>query len=82
MQKTDEGHLLPIMFVSRCLSETEKKYSVIEGEALAVIWCMERFAAWIGGGEVVLMTDHQPLTYIFQNPNNQPKLVRWALKLQ
>ena len=33
---------MPIAMISRCLSDTEKAYAPIEGEALALIWALDR----------------------------------------
>ena len=47
----------PVGFVSRTLSETERKYSQIEKEALA---CVVRFHAFLWGHHFTLQTDHKP----------------------
>ena len=82
MQKNDEGRLMPIQFLSRSLTPTEQKYPAIEGEALAIIWSLERFRYMIEGCEIHLVTDHRPLEFIFAVLSAKPKLMRWALRLQ
>ena len=67
--------------VSRNLTETERLYPPIEGEALALIWASDRLKHLIEGKQVVVCTDHRPLIYIFCNHTNKSKLARWALKL-
>ena len=67
--------------VSRALTETEVKYPPMEGEALDLIWTLDRLRYLVEGSRVVVRTDHKPLIYIFRNPANKSKLSRWALKL-
>ena len=54
----------PIAFASRSLISTEKKYSQIDKEALALIFGVETFHKYLFGHPFVLKTDHRPLTYI------------------
>lgn len=56
-------------------------YAPIEGEALALVWALERLQHLIEGQKVVVRTDHKPLVYIFKNSAGKSKLTRWALKL-
>ena len=67
--------------VLRSLMETECLYPPIEGEALALIWVVNRLKHLIEGKQVVVCTDHHPLIYIFCNDTNKSKLARWVLKL-
>ena len=55
------------------------KYPPLEGEALAIVWALEKFRLWTEGHEIILHTDHKPLQYIFKNPGTGGKLIRWAL---
>ena len=72
----------PVAMVSRALTEAELKYPPIEGEALALVWVLERLRHLVEGAKVLVRTDHKPLVYIFRNDVNKSKLSRWALKLQ
>ncbi len=65
MQTNDNGHELPVAMISRSLSDTEQHYAPIEGEALALIWSIDRLKYLIEGQQVVLRTDHKPLIFIF-----------------
>ena len=60
VQENREHHLT--CYASRSLSETEKRYAVIEKEALAVTWASERFSDYVLRLAFVLETDHKPLT--------------------
>ena len=50
-----------IAYTSRALSDTEKRYSQTEKEALAIIWAVEHFHLFIYGSEFTLVTEHKPL---------------------
>ena len=50
---------------SRFLSSAEQRYAAIEGEALAVAWGLEQTRYFTQGCDLVIVTDHKPLTKIF-----------------
>ena len=61
----------PVYFASRALSETQKGYVVIELEALAVAWAMEKFHHFLYGNEFVLETDQKLLEVLLSKSLNQ-----------
>ena len=72
-----------ISYASRSLSDTERRYSQTEKEALAIVWACERFHAYLYGAEFELMTDHKPLECIF-SPKSKTcaRIERWLLRIQ
>ena len=52
------------MFASRKLNSAESRYSPTEGEALAIVFGLKRFAHLLYGQSVRIRTDHKPLTFI------------------
>ena len=81
---TQDNH--PVMYISRLLTSSERNYSNIEREALAIVWAVERAKKLLLGKRFTLQTDHQPLKYIFCPNKNLSKtasarLIRWTLKL-
>ncbi len=58
------------------------KYAPIEGEALALVWAVERLSYLLEGHRTLVRCDHKPLMYIFKNEGGKSKLTRWALLLQ
>ena len=75
-----------IAHASKTLTPTEKNYSQIEWEALALIYGVKKFHQYLWGREFTLQTDHKPLTIIFGKnkgipPTTAGRLQRWALIL-
>ncbi|XP_054283462.1 uncharacterized protein K02A2.6-like [Macrosteles quadrilineatus] len=56
----------PVAFMSRSMTDTEKRYSQIEKETLAIVFAVEKFHRFIYGYKVTVQTDHKPLVNIFQ----------------
>ena len=73
-----------VAYVSRSLSETERKYSQTEREALAIVWAMERLQLYLRGGKFTLYTDCKPIELILGNPKAKPpaRIERWNLRIQ
>lgn len=83
LQEDELGIDRPVCFFSRKFASYQKNYSVIEQEALALIWALQHFDVYVGGAvSLVVFCDHNPLTFLhsLQNPNQ--RLMRWALFLQ
>ena len=84
LQQDATGIERPVSFFSRKFNSYQLNYSVIEKEALALIWALQHFEVYIGQGcrPLVVYTDHNPLTFLhsLQNPNQ--RLMRWCLFLQ
>ena len=72
-----------IGYASRSLSETERKYSQTEKEALALVWACEKFHTYVYGISFELITDHKPLEVIY-GPKSKPcaRIERWVLRMQ
>ena len=54
-----DGSEKPIGFVSRTLTDTEKKYSQVEKEGLACVFGVSRFHAYLFGHKFTLVTDNK-----------------------
>ena len=69
-------------FASAKLSPTQQKWAIIEKEAYAALWALQKFKHWLYGTRVTLYSDHNPITYLTETTPKSSKLVRWALALQ
>ncbi|UYV72488.1 K02A2.6-like [Cordylochernes scorpioides] len=76
----------PVVFASRTLNKTERRYAVIDKEALAVIFGVSKLSQYLLGRKFKILTDHKPLVGIF-NPKKpipqvlSPRMLRWCLTL-
>ena len=58
------------LFASRYLTETEARYSPVEGEALAVVYGLEKCKHFIlGCKDLTIAVDHKPLLGLFTRRN-------------
>lgn len=84
--KFPNGFKKPIAFISRALSKSEINYSVIEKEALAIIFSVVKLRQYLLGLTFELATDHKPLLAIFGEFRGLPQMAsarmqRWAFIL-
>jgi hypothetical protein len=52
---------LPIIYASKSLTDTQKKYAQIEKEALGIAFGCQRFHQYIYGRKIYVKTDHHSL---------------------
>lgn len=81
LQEHEDG-AWPVAYYSRKLKPSEKNYSTVEKELLAVVSGIRKFYTHLYGGEFALETDHLPLQYLQALKNSNERLMRWALYLQ
>ena len=73
----------PVSFYSRKLSSTQKNYSTVENEALALILSLKHLEVYLGkSSRVVVHTDHNPLTFLNRMKHSNQRLLRWYLTYQ
>jgi hypothetical protein len=75
------GRDLPIAYASRVLTKAEKNYSTIERELTAIILECKQFRPYIWGRKFTIVTDHKPLTWIFNMSDPNSRIMRLKLKL-
>ena len=86
--KTSIGAVLlqegqPIVYASRALTKTERRYSNTERELLGVVFGLEGLHHYTFGSSITVETDHQLLTSIWKKTraNSSPRLQRLLLRL-
>ncbi len=81
-----DGKERPVLFASSTLTDVEQRYSNLERESLAIIFSLKKFHKYIFGRKFTLITDHQPLQFIFGKNKSIPvtaaaRITRWAISL-
>lgn len=71
----------PIFFFSKTLNDTQRRYSTIERELLAIVEAIKAFRVYLYGRYFVLITDHRPLCYLFNLRDPGSRMFRQKLEL-
>ena len=75
LQEVD-GENFPIAFASKKLTDTQRRYSVMEKECLAIVWAVKKFQAFLFGRKFIIETDHQPLACIRKSKVANSRITR------
>ena len=76
-----EGEEKPIYFISHKLTPTQRRWSVIEKEAFAIHYALQKLDHYLHNATFVIKTDHKPLKYILDSPTQNKKIQLWALSM-
>ncbi len=82
-QLQKDGVERPICFASKTFTKEQRNWSATERELWTLTYfATEHFKHYLTSNDVILYTDHKPLTYLFTNRNEKnAKLARWSAKL-
>ena len=81
-QQDENGKNRVIAYASRTLSQAEKNYPAHKLEFLALKWAVtSRFHEYLYGGEFVVDTDNNPLTYVLTSAKLDATGQRWIAVL-
>ena len=72
----------PVSYFSKKLTPREQNYSTTERELYAIVLAIEHFRQFLYGIEFDVITDHQPLKYMFTVENPANRLARWLDRLK
>ena len=81
-----DGSERPIVYASKTLNKSQRNYSQVHKEALAIVFGLHKFYQYLYGQAFTLITDHKPLLALFSPTKGTPilaanRLARWALWL-
>ena len=82
LTQNHHGHGRSILYGGRNFSDTEKKYSVTEREALSVIVAIQKCRPYLLGNHFTVVVDHQALKWLMSLRDPSGWLVQWGLTLQ
>lgn len=82
-QYNENGVERPVSFFSKKCNSYQLNYSVIEKEALGLVWALQHFEVYVDSGvPLVVYTDHNPITFLHSLCCLNRRLMRWFLFLQ
>ncbi|XP_071576343.1 uncharacterized protein [Temnothorax nylanderi] len=71
----EDGIEHPVAYASKSLSKTQKRYSQLDREALALMDAVRHFHQYLDGRKFTLYTDHKPLLGIFAPDRPTPEII-------
>ena len=81
VQLDDEGNEKVIQYLSHALDTTQQKWPVIEKEAYAIVYSLQKLRPYLWGADFQIFTDHKPLKALFSQQIVNSKIQRWAVQI-
>jgi transposase InsO family protein len=82
LMQEHEGQLHPVAYQSRKLSPAESRYGAYAREMLAVMDALRHFDNYIDGQHVTVESDHEALSWFWQQKHLDKQQARWMAALQ
>ena len=79
-QEFPEGERV-IQYLSKQLTPGQQKWPVIEREAYAIIFAVNKLRHFLLGSKFTIFTDHKPLRSLFTSEMKNVRVQRWAIML-
>ena len=79
-QKHD-GDGKPIYYLSHKLNKSQSKWSVVEKEAYAIHFSLQKLEYYLHNYQFIIRTDHKPLKYLLESPMQNKKIQIWVLSM-
>ena len=76
-----DGDQKPIYYLSHNLSKSQCKWSVVEKEAYAIHFALQKLDYYLHNAQFIIKTDHKPLKYLLESPMQNKKIQMWALRM-
>ena len=83
-QETPDHVDRPISYFSKKFDKHQKNYSTIEKECFAILSALLYFDVYLSFTKhhILVLTDHNPLTFLHKIQKKNQRLTRWSLLLQ
>ena len=72
----------PIHFISHKLSDTQRRWPIVEKEAYAIYFALQKLNHYLHDAKFVVRTDHMPLRHLLESPMQNRKIQTWALSIE
>ena len=73
-------------YVSKSLTETEKRYLQTEKQNLAIVWAIEHWHIYLFGHKFTVISDAKALEHIYGNPKSKPPMrhmqKHWSISME
>ena len=79
-QLTSDGKEKPIAFISKTLTDTQRRWHTPQKEAYAIYYAFKQLEYLLRGVKFTLRTDHKNLIYI--NDTMTEMVIRWKIEVQ
>lgn len=80
-QDDEQGIERPVVYLSKQLSATQRRWATIEKEAYGVVYALRQLRPYLWGATFRVFTDHKPLTSLFTKEMTNTKIQRWQVLL-
>ena len=81
-QIKDNGELPIIAYFSKRFTANQQHYSATQKEYIAVMLAVTHWRSYIWGRQLVCVTHHNALRYLYSMQDTSNMLTRWAITLQ
>jgi hypothetical protein len=72
----------PVAYTSRKMNAAERNYPAHDKELLAIMHALAKWRVYLHGRPFIIYSDHATLQHLKNQPNLNPKQVRWLGKMQ
>jgi hypothetical protein len=72
----------PIAYASRTTIESEKNYNATELELTAIAWALDHFKQYVNGRQLIIHTDHQPISTLNKIHEPNSRIARILFNIQ
>lgn len=71
----------PIHYLSHKLSDSQRKWPILEKEAYAIYYSLQKLDHYLHGAKITIKCDHKPLKYLFSSEMKNRKVQMWAIAI-
>lgn len=82
LTQVQQGEEKVISYLSRSLTKSERRFSTVEKECLAVLFAVEKLRPYLQGSHFTVITDHYSLKWLYSIKDPMGRIARWCIRLQ